>query len=82
MSLMEQAEQWAAEMGTVLGRATAEQRDGNAALILRNKAYTYLKEAVDEVRECGQYVFWRNDARYVGYVSHYNRRKRRRSPTQ
>ena len=34
---------------------------------MRDKAYTHLKQAVDQVRECGQYVFWRNEARLKGY---------------
>ena len=41
---------------------------------MRDKAYTHLKQAVDEVRECGQYVFWRNEARLKGYSSRYFRK--------
>lgn len=31
--------------------------------VWRDKASTHLKQAVDEIRECGQYVFWRDEAR-------------------
>jgi len=43
---------------------------------MRDKAYTHLKQAVDQVRECGQYVFWRNEARLKGYGSRYFRKAR------
>ena len=43
---------------------------------MRDKAYTHLKQAVDEVRECGHYVFWRNEARLKGYSSRYFRKAR------
>ena len=32
-----------------------------------------MKQAVDEIRRHGQYVFWRNEARKKGYVSRYYR---------
>ncbi|MCH9008526.1 hypothetical protein IIA29_11070, partial [candidate division KSB1 bacterium] len=44
--------------------------------MMRDKAYTHLKQAVDQVRECGQYVFWRNEARLKGYGSRYFRKAR------
>ncbi|MBN2527122.1 MAG: hypothetical protein JXR76_12065 [Deltaproteobacteria bacterium] len=45
---------------------------------VRDKAYTHLKEAVDAVRECGQYVFWKDKIRSKGYRSEYVARARRR----
>lgn len=36
---------------------------------IRENAYTYLKQAIDEIRECGKFVFWRNPERMKGYVS-------------
>jgi len=39
------------------------------AMIIRDKAYTYMKQAVDEIRECGKFVFWRNPDRLKGYMS-------------
>ena len=46
---------------------------------VRDQAFTYLKEAVDEVRDCGRYVFRKNPQRAAGYVSQYARRRRGRS---
>jgi len=32
-----------------------------------------LKEAVDEIRRTGQYVFRRDKERFIGYISHHLR---------
>ncbi|MBN2716672.1 MAG: hypothetical protein JXX14_12530 [Deltaproteobacteria bacterium] len=42
---------------------------------VRDQAYTYLKEAVDAIRECGLCVFWQNPERRKGYESNTLRRK-------
>jgi hypothetical protein len=42
---------------------------------LRNKAYVHLKEAVDEIRCVGQYVFWKDEKRQKAYASSYMRKK-------
>ena len=62
------------EMAELLSRATSDRADNNQARVIRDKAYTLLKQAVDEIRDCGQYVFWRDAQRYKGYVSQYNKR--------
>jgi len=45
-------------------------------MVVRDQAYTHLKQAVDAVRACGQYLFWRNDERLKGYASRYLRKVR------
>ncbi|MGD2086544.1 MAG: hypothetical protein PVH61_10205 [Candidatus Aminicenantes bacterium] len=40
---------------------------------IRDQAYTHLKEAVDEIRLFGQYVFRQNKDRFIGYRSNYIR---------
>jgi hypothetical protein len=40
---------------------------------MREKVYTFMKQAVDEIRESGQYVFWREEDRKKGYVSAYKK---------
>ena len=32
---------------------------------------TYVQEAVDKIRKFGRHVFWRNEARLIGYRSEY-----------
>ena len=49
---------------------TAREKDSEAMLV-RDKAFTYLKQAVDEIRECGKFIFWRNPDRLKGYVSEF-----------
>lgn len=46
---------------------TARENDSEAMLV-RDKAFTYLKQAVDQIRECGKFVFWRNPDRLKGYA--------------
>jgi hypothetical protein len=36
---------------------------------MRDKAYAFMKLAVDEIRATGQYAFWRDEDRKKGYVS-------------
>jgi hypothetical protein len=79
LALLDQAEATAGELGELLGLATTSREDNSAARVMRDRAYTHLKEAVDEIRDCGQYVFWRDGARLKGYVSMYRRRQNRSS---
>lgn len=58
-------------MADLLGATNGERKEVSEAMIIRDKAYTYLKLAVDEIRECGKFVFWRNPDRLKGYVSDY-----------
>lgn len=71
---VEQLDQAAATsdaMGELLAQVNGERSDGNRARIIRDLAYTHLKEAVDEIRDAGQYVFWDNEARLEGYYGKY-----------
>jgi hypothetical protein len=43
----------------------------NVPIDLRDRAFTYLKLAIDKIRECGRFVFWRNPDRLKGYTSDY-----------
>lgn len=61
----------AEEMADVLARSNGQKNSAKEGRILRDKAYTYLKGAVDEIRRCGQYVFWRTNDRKKGYISRY-----------
>lgn len=69
------------EMGALLARANGERESINASRDLRDRFYTLMKQVVDEVRDCGKYVFWRDTVRYKGYTSRYNRQHHRRGST-
>ncbi len=45
----------------------------------RDQSYTYLKQAMDAIRECGQFVFWKDEDRSKGYASEYLRQNRQRA---
>lgn len=74
--LLDNAADTADRMGDLLGATNGERQMDSEAMIIRDKAFTFLKLAVDEVRECGKFVFWRNPDRAAGYASDYWQRKR------
>lgn len=76
MSLLDKAAELADEMAPLLGEATSDRAGYSESKMIRDKAFTYLKEAVDEVYDYGQYLFWRNENRKRGYRSNYLRRRR------
>lgn len=48
-----------------------ERKEDSSPKITRDKAYTYLKQVVDEIYEAGKYLFWKDDAKRKGYYSQY-----------
>lgn len=78
--LLDQASETADQMGALLGATNGERMANNEAMIIRDKAYTYLKQAMDEIRASGKYVFWRNPDRQKGYSSTYWQRKNASKP--
>ncbi|MGD9899145.1 MAG: hypothetical protein AB7T22_08460 [Calditrichaceae bacterium] len=74
LTLLDTAAATSDEMAELLSLAATDRVDNNETRVTRDKAYTYLKEAMDDIRECGQYVFWRDDQRFKGYVSQYAKR--------
>lgn len=67
-------------MGDLLGATNGERKEVSEAMQIRDKAYTYLKQAVDEIRECGKFVFWRNPDRLKGYNSDYWKAQKQSAP--
>ncbi len=74
---LDTAAQNAGELSALLAQANGEADDNGDTKILRDKAYSYMKAAVDEIRATGQHVFWRDEDRLKGYVSYYHKRKNR-----
>ncbi|HVL02729.1 MAG TPA: hypothetical protein VM553_23075 [Dongiaceae bacterium] len=70
----------ASAIAVLLAQVNGERADNNSARVVRDQAYTLLKEAVDEVRACGQYALWDNETRRDGYFSDYQRSARRGGP--
>jgi hypothetical protein len=75
LSLLDKAETTSAIMAKLLAASNGHKLQDNELRVLRDKAFTHMKEAVDEIRRCGQYVFWKDEQRYKGYISHFIKRK-------
>lgn len=73
LSLLDTAADLADRMGDLLGATNGERKKDSENLLIRDQAYTLLKLAVDEIRECGKFVFWRSPDRVKGYVSEYHK---------
>lgn len=73
----------AAELSDLGAATLAEQRGSESSVSqakeMRDKAYTLVKETVDEIRQRGRYLFWRTPDRLKGYSSRYRRSKGRRN---
>jgi len=75
LNLLEVADTRSGEMATLLARTNGERMSNSKLKVTRDKAYAFLKVAVDEIRQCGQYVFWHDDERAKGYVSQYFKKR-------
>jgi len=73
MPLLDTAAKLSDRMGDLLGATNGERKEVSQAMLIRDKAYTYLKQAVDEIRECGKFAFWRKPDRLKGYASDYHK---------
>jgi hypothetical protein len=71
LTMLDNAETLAGEMAALLAKSNGKKLEDNKLRLLRDKAYTHMKEAVDEIRRCGQYVFWKDEQRHKGYISRY-----------
>ncbi len=78
MTLLDAAAQKADELAALYAIVTGDRSEYNEAKKIRDKAYTYLKESVDEIFGYGQYLFWQDEDRKQGYRSNYLRRKKLR----
>ncbi|MFC2145781.1 hypothetical protein ACFLRT_00300 [Acidobacteriota bacterium] len=69
MFFLDKAAQTAREMAVLLAEINKYKQERSEAKKIRDQAYTHLKEAVDEIRFTGQYVFHQNKDRFTGYRS-------------
>jgi hypothetical protein len=75
LALLDLAGTMSEQMAVLLANSNGKKLEDNKLRLLRDKAYTHMKEAVDEIRRCGQYVFWKDEQRYKGYVSKFIKHK-------
>lgn len=69
--LLAQAKDDSAMAAELLARANGTRTEKNEEKELRDRAYTYLKQAVDEIRDYGKFVFHHDPDRLKGYRSEY-----------
>jgi hypothetical protein len=80
LGLLDKADTQSVQMAALLAQVNGKRMVDNSLRLLRDKAYMHLKEAVDEIRRAGQYVFWRDEQRKKVYVSKYGKSKRQTKP--
>lgn len=56
-------------MANLLAEANGSTSEISESKLLRDKAFTLLYNRMMEIRECGRYVFWRNEDRKKCYLS-------------
>lgn len=61
-------------LAELLAKANGATLDNSKAKEIRDRAYTHLKEAIDDLRDTGKYAFRKDPERYKGYISRYKRR--------
>ena len=74
LSCFDLAAQQSDELAELLAKANGAILDNSKAKDLRDRAFTHLKEAIDEIRDTGKYAFRKDPERYKGYISRYRRR--------
>lgn len=68
---LEAASRLAPEMADLIARIERNKKLSDESKMMRDQAYTFLKQLVDEVRVCGKYKFRENPQRLAGYSSDY-----------
>jgi hypothetical protein len=76
MSLLDKAAAVSARMGNLHGENKALADEVSRARLIRDQAYTCLKQMVAQVRKYGQYVFYRDETKRKLYASAYSRKLR------
>ena len=66
---LEEAANASDELANILALANGDKSVQSESKSIRDKAYTHMKELVDQIRDAGKYLFWKNEKRYKGYVS-------------
>ena len=85
LAKLETAASLAPELASLIAQKNVNKKLKSESKEMRDKAYTYLKELVDQLRNCGKYKFRKNPERLAGYKSDYWKHKniiRRKNPSQ
>lgn len=75
LTLCDKASEEATRMGRLLGQMNGHMYVDDELKVFRDKAFTLLKEVVDEVRSYGRFVFRKNSDLQKSYTSKYIRER-------
>ena len=75
---LEQAASLSEQLASLLAKANGARITRYQSKENRDKAYAYLKELVDEIRNAGKYLFRKNKERHKGYTSSFWKNKNQR----
>jgi hypothetical protein len=78
MTLLDRAAETSKRMANLRAETTNEREGQSDSKKIRDRAYTHLKEAVDEIYEYGQFAFRQDEERKRGYRSNYMYKRRKR----
>lgn len=82
MSQLDRAEALVDELAPLHAATARDRAHANDAKMIRNQAFTHLKETVDEIRRYGRFTFQDNEARKQGYKSEHQSRRNRLRPSR
>jgi hypothetical protein len=71
LKLLDEAESKSIMLPGHLAKVTASRMESSPLLLLRNRAYAHLKEAVIEIREAGKFKLWRDKNKRKAFTSAY-----------
>ncbi len=69
------AAELSAKMADIRALANGDKYESSETLDIRNRIYSLLKQNMDEINNCGKYLFWKDPNRIKGYRSEYMKRK-------
>ncbi|MFA8436231.1 MAG: hypothetical protein ACEPOZ_17080 [Marinifilaceae bacterium] len=75
LNLLDQAHATGTRIGKLVATANSLHKRNSKNKELRNRAYTHLKCAMDQVRDMGKYVFRKNQYRRQGYYSPFQQQR-------
>ncbi|WP_372652216.1 hypothetical protein [Draconibacterium sp.] len=77
VTLLPLAATTADELAIVLAQANGEKEIDHQVKIIRDRAYNYMQQAANEIKNCGRYVFWKNEDRLMGYRNIYKNKHKK-----
>ena len=71
LTILDIAETYAENLGVFLDKLNEAKFTSKPTKEMRDRAFTYLKQAIDAIRATGQLIFWKNQEKAKHYASAY-----------